>query len=176
MLKASFSFVILNILSTLRSVSEIKGMMWQKYGDAYCKTLKTPVKSTHIFFALGQNLGMIPSYSPRMATFMLMKLPSSFFLVRWHSFFFPSDWPTAKILFCIHRICDDKLEQPNIFKVEEQGGTLKEVIQTCACSTYSIPCSSIPCAGKAQEANGESDSGLSSSWDPQSQSTFTLCL
>uniref|UniRef100_A0A671QUU0 Glycerophosphocholine phosphodiesterase 1 n=1 Tax=Sinocyclocheilus anshuiensis TaxID=1608454 RepID=A0A671QUU0_9TELE len=61
------------------------------------------------------------------------------------------------------RICDDKLEQPNIFNVEEQGGTLKEVIQTCACSTYSIPCSSIPCAGKAQEANGESDSGLSSS-------------
>uniref|UniRef100_A0A672T186 Glycerophosphocholine phosphodiesterase GPCPD1-like n=1 Tax=Sinocyclocheilus grahami TaxID=75366 RepID=A0A672T186_SINGR len=61
------------------------------------------------------------------------------------------------------RICDDKLEQPNIFNMEEQGGTLKEVIQTCACSTYSIPCSSIPCAGKAQEANGESDSGLSSS-------------
>ncbi|XP_016429354.1 glycerophosphocholine phosphodiesterase GPCPD1-like [Sinocyclocheilus rhinocerous] len=61
------------------------------------------------------------------------------------------------------RICDDKLEQPNIFKVEEQGGTLKEVIQTCACSSYSIPCSSMPCAGKAQEANGESDSGLSSS-------------
>ncbi|KAK2883896.1 hypothetical protein Q8A67_017533 [Cirrhinus molitorella] len=61
------------------------------------------------------------------------------------------------------RICEDKLEQSNIFKVEEQGGTLKEVIQTCACSTYSIPCSSIPCAGKAQEVNGESDSGLSSS-------------
>uniref|UniRef100_A0A673JIS0 Glycerophosphocholine phosphodiesterase GPCPD1-like n=1 Tax=Sinocyclocheilus rhinocerous TaxID=307959 RepID=A0A673JIS0_9TELE len=39
------------------------------------------------------------------------------------------------------RICDDKLEKPNIFNVEEQGGTLKEVIQTCACSTYSIPCS-----------------------------------
>uniref|UniRef100_A0A672S312 Glycerophosphocholine phosphodiesterase GPCPD1-like n=1 Tax=Sinocyclocheilus grahami TaxID=75366 RepID=A0A672S312_SINGR len=61
------------------------------------------------------------------------------------------------------RICDDKLEQPNIFKVEEQGGTLKEVIQTCGCSSYSIPCSSMPCAGKAQDANGESDSGLSSS-------------
>ncbi|XP_059368161.1 glycerophosphocholine phosphodiesterase GPCPD1 [Carassius carassius] len=61
------------------------------------------------------------------------------------------------------RICDDKLEQPDIFNVEEQGGTLKEVIQTCACSSYSIPCSSIPCAGKVQEANGESDSGLSSS-------------
>ncbi|XP_042634154.1 glycerophosphocholine phosphodiesterase GPCPD1-like isoform X2 [Cyprinus carpio] len=61
------------------------------------------------------------------------------------------------------RICDDKLEQPNIFKVEEQGGSLKKVIQTCACSSYSIPCSSSPCAGKAQEANGESDSGLSSS-------------
>ncbi|KTF91382.1 hypothetical protein cypCar_00018004 [Cyprinus carpio] len=61
------------------------------------------------------------------------------------------------------RICDDKLEQTNIFNVEEQGGTLKEVIQTCACSSYSIPCSSIPCAGKAQETNGESDSGLSSS-------------
>ncbi|XP_051730716.1 glycerophosphocholine phosphodiesterase GPCPD1 isoform X1 [Ctenopharyngodon idella] len=60
------------------------------------------------------------------------------------------------------RICDDKLEQSNIFNVEEQV-SLKDVIQTCACSTYSIPCSSIPCAGKSQETNGESDSGLSSS-------------
>lgn len=61
------------------------------------------------------------------------------------------------------RICEDKLEQPNIFNVEEQGGTLKDVIQTCACSTYSIPCCSVPCTGKSPEANGEYDSGLSSS-------------
>ncbi|TRY88498.1 hypothetical protein DNTS_005172 [Danionella cerebrum] len=61
------------------------------------------------------------------------------------------------------RIVDDNLEQLNIFKVEEQGGTLKEVIKTCACSTRSIPCSSMPCPGKVHEANGESDSGLSSS-------------
>ncbi|XP_056301477.1 glycerophosphocholine phosphodiesterase GPCPD1 [Danio aesculapii] len=61
------------------------------------------------------------------------------------------------------RICEDKLEQSNIFKMEEQGGSLKEVIQTCACSTYSIPCSSFPCPGRPSETNGESDSGLSSS-------------
>ncbi|XP_051951761.1 glycerophosphocholine phosphodiesterase GPCPD1 [Xyrauchen texanus] len=65
------------------------------------------------------------------------------------------------------RICEDQMEQSDIFKVEEQV-SIKEVIseetlQTCTCSTYSIPCSTIPCAGKAQEASGESDSGLSSS-------------
>ncbi|XP_057208392.1 glycerophosphocholine phosphodiesterase GPCPD1 [Triplophysa rosa] len=65
------------------------------------------------------------------------------------------------------RICEDKTEQPNIFKVEEEI-SIKEVIseetrQTCACSTYSIPCSSTPCVGKGRETSGESDSGLSSS-------------
>uniref|UniRef100_A0A8C9T9M9 Glycerophosphocholine phosphodiesterase 1 n=1 Tax=Scleropages formosus TaxID=113540 RepID=A0A8C9T9M9_SCLFO len=45
------------------------------------------------------------------------------------------------------RICDEKTEQPNIFKVEE---SLKEAIpvetlKSCACSSYSIPCSSFPC-------------------------------
>ncbi|XP_036437657.1 glycerophosphocholine phosphodiesterase GPCPD1 isoform X4 [Colossoma macropomum] len=65
------------------------------------------------------------------------------------------------------RICDDQIEQPNIFKVEDKV-SLKEVIpeetlKSCACSTYSIPCSSVPCSGKARAGNGESDSGLSSS-------------
>ncbi|XP_022542436.2 glycerophosphocholine phosphodiesterase GPCPD1 isoform X1 [Astyanax mexicanus] len=65
------------------------------------------------------------------------------------------------------RICDDQLEQPNIFKVEEQV-SLKEVIpeetlKSCACSTYSIPCTSVPCSSKTQVGSGESDSGLSSS-------------
>lgn len=64
------------------------------------------------------------------------------------------------------RICEDKTEQANIFKVEEQS-SIKDVIseetlQTCACSTYSIPCSSSPCVGKSREVNGESDSSLSS--------------
>ncbi|XP_026886276.2 glycerophosphocholine phosphodiesterase GPCPD1 isoform X3 [Electrophorus electricus] len=65
------------------------------------------------------------------------------------------------------RIGEDQIEQPNIFKVEEKV-SLKEVIpeetlKSCACSTYSIPCSSVPCSGKAQVDRGESDSGLSSS-------------
>uniref|UniRef100_A0AAR2K1X5 GP-PDE domain-containing protein n=1 Tax=Pygocentrus nattereri TaxID=42514 RepID=A0AAR2K1X5_PYGNA len=65
------------------------------------------------------------------------------------------------------RICDDHIEQPNIFKVEDQV-SLKEVIpeetlKSCACSTYSIPCSSVPCSSKARAGSGESDSGLSSS-------------
>uniref|UniRef100_A0A3B4CMH9 Glycerophosphocholine phosphodiesterase 1 n=1 Tax=Pygocentrus nattereri TaxID=42514 RepID=A0A3B4CMH9_PYGNA len=52
------------------------------------------------------------------------------------------------------RICDDHIEQPNIFKVEDQV-SLKEVIpeetlKSCACSTYSIPCSSVPCSSKAR--------------------------
>ncbi|XP_053344755.1 glycerophosphocholine phosphodiesterase GPCPD1 isoform X1 [Clarias gariepinus] len=65
------------------------------------------------------------------------------------------------------RICDDKIEQPNIFKVEEKV-SIKEVIpeetlKSCACSTYSISCSAGPCSGEVRAGNGESDSGLSSS-------------
>ncbi|XP_006626000.2 glycerophosphocholine phosphodiesterase GPCPD1 isoform X1 [Lepisosteus oculatus] len=65
------------------------------------------------------------------------------------------------------KIGDDQLEQPNIFKVEEQV-SLKEVIpeetlKSCACSTYSIPCSSVPCPGTGEAGSTESDSGLSSS-------------
>ncbi|KAI4871634.1 hypothetical protein NFI96_010507, partial [Prochilodus magdalenae] len=65
------------------------------------------------------------------------------------------------------RICDDKIEQPNIFEVEDKV-SLKEVIseetlKSCACSSYSIPCTSMPCLGKARAGNGESDSHLGSS-------------
>lgn len=65
-------------------------------------------------------------------------------------------------------ICDDKGEQPNIFKVEEQH-SLQEVIteetlKSSTCSCYSVPCSTAPCtASKGQTGSVESDSGLSSS-------------
>ncbi|KAG5276915.1 hypothetical protein AALO_G00111300 [Alosa alosa] len=65
------------------------------------------------------------------------------------------------------RICDDQMEQPNIFQVEEQVSLQevipKETLQSCACSTYSLPCDSVPCPTRAQAGSGESDSGLSSS-------------
>ncbi|XP_077443272.1 glycerophosphocholine phosphodiesterase GPCPD1 [Stigmatopora argus] len=68
------------------------------------------------------------------------------------------------------RICEEQLEQSNIFQVEEQH-SLREVIteetlKSPACSCYSIPCSSAPCAGSKERAcsgSAESDSGLSSS-------------
>ncbi|XP_061900937.1 glycerophosphocholine phosphodiesterase GPCPD1 [Entelurus aequoreus] len=66
------------------------------------------------------------------------------------------------------RICEDQGEQPNIFKVEEQH-SLQEVIteetlKNCACSCYSIRCSTAPCvASKERAGSAESDSGLSSS-------------
>ncbi|XP_061757001.1 glycerophosphocholine phosphodiesterase GPCPD1 isoform X3 [Nerophis ophidion] len=66
------------------------------------------------------------------------------------------------------RICEDQGEQSNIFKVEEQH-SLQEVIteetlKNCACSCYSIPCSTAPCvASKERPGSAESDSGLSSS-------------
>ncbi|KPP77575.1 glycerophosphocholine phosphodiesterase GPCPD1-like, partial [Scleropages formosus] len=63
------------------------------------------------------------------------------------------------------RICDEKTEQPNIFKVEE---SLKEAIpvetlKSCACSSYSIPCSSFPCPNQAEAGNCGPDSSLSCS-------------
>ncbi|TSK58037.1 Glycerophosphocholine phosphodiesterase GPCPD1 [Bagarius yarrelli] len=65
------------------------------------------------------------------------------------------------------RICDAQVEQPNIFKVEEKV-SIKEVIpeetlKSCACSTYSISCSAVPCSGEVRAGSAESDSGLSSS-------------
>lgn len=66
----SFIFICYIKYSVYSYGLEIKGMMWQKYGDAYCKTLKTTMKSKKNF-ALGRNLGMIPSPSPQMATFTL---------------------------------------------------------------------------------------------------------
>lgn len=65
-------------------------------------------------------------------------------------------------------ICEEQGEQPNIFQVEEQH-SLQEVIteetlRSCACSCYSIPCSTAPCnASKVHTGGAESDSGLSSS-------------
>ncbi|KAI1897742.1 hypothetical protein AGOR_G00086410 [Albula goreensis] len=65
------------------------------------------------------------------------------------------------------RICDDQVEQPNIFKVEEmvslQEVLPEETLKSCACSSYSLPCSSLPCKGRAGAGSAESDSGLSSS-------------
>ncbi len=90
----------------------------------------------------------------------------AFSLLRWHSFFFPSDWPTAKIMFCIHRICEDMLEQPNIFNVEEQGGTLNEVIQMCACSTYGIPAPPCRAQEKPRRPTGSLIPASVSSWGP----------
>ncbi|XP_035278448.1 glycerophosphocholine phosphodiesterase GPCPD1 isoform X2 [Anguilla anguilla] len=70
------------------------------------------------------------------------------------------------------RICDEQVEQPNIFKVEEQVSLQEmlpeETLKSCACSSFSLSCSSLPCkgragAGGAGAGSGESDSGLSSS-------------
>ncbi|XP_064847473.1 glycerophosphocholine phosphodiesterase GPCPD1-like [Oncorhynchus masou masou] len=64
------------------------------------------------------------------------------------------------------RICDDQVEQPNIFKVEEQH-TLQETLKSFVCSCYTIPCQAAPVcrSSTSKEHNGsaESDSGLSSS-------------
>ncbi|KAJ8270481.1 hypothetical protein GJAV_G00115290 [Gymnothorax javanicus] len=64
-------------------------------------------------------------------------------------------------------ICDEPVEQHNIFKVEElvslQEMLPEETLKSCACSSYSLPCSSLPCNGRAGAVSGESDSGLSSS-------------
>ncbi|KAI5611240.1 glycerophosphocholine phosphodiesterase GPCPD1 isoform X1, partial [Silurus asotus] len=64
------------------------------------------------------------------------------------------------------RICEDNIEQSNIFKVEEKV-SIKEVIpektlKNCPCSTYSISCSTVCCSGEVRSGGGESDSGLSS--------------
>ncbi|XP_017311667.1 glycerophosphocholine phosphodiesterase GPCPD1 isoform X1 [Ictalurus punctatus] len=65
------------------------------------------------------------------------------------------------------RICEAQIEQPNIFKVEEKV-SIKEVIpeetlKSCACSTYSISCTAVPCSGEVRGGSGVSDTGLSSS-------------
>ncbi|XP_062857441.1 glycerophosphocholine phosphodiesterase GPCPD1 [Trichomycterus rosablanca] len=61
------------------------------------------------------------------------------------------------------RICDDQVEQHNIFRVEEQVSLTEvipeETLKSCTC----IPCSAKPCSGKGQAGNCESDSGLGSS-------------
>ncbi|KAJ8384058.1 hypothetical protein AAFF_G00211900 [Aldrovandia affinis] len=67
------------------------------------------------------------------------------------------------------RICDDQVEQPNIFKVEEQVSLQEvlpeEALKSCMCSSFNLPCTSVPCGGAvgAGGGSGESDSGLSSS-------------
>uniref|UniRef100_A0A8C4SZF6 Glycerophosphocholine phosphodiesterase 1 n=1 Tax=Erpetoichthys calabaricus TaxID=27687 RepID=A0A8C4SZF6_ERPCA len=47
------------------------------------------------------------------------------------------------------RICDARLEQANIFEVEEQErlkrGIPEETLKSCACSTLSLSCSLMPC-------------------------------
>ncbi|XP_055741347.1 glycerophosphocholine phosphodiesterase GPCPD1-like isoform X2 [Salvelinus fontinalis] len=64
------------------------------------------------------------------------------------------------------RICDDQVEQPNIFKVEEQH-TLQETLKSFVCSCYTIPCQAAPVCpsstSKKHNGSAESDSGLSSS-------------
>lgn len=65
-----------------------------------------------------------------------------------------------------YRICDDQVEQADIFKVEEQH-TLQETLKSFVCSCYSIPCQAPVCAAaaasKVHNGSTESDSGLSSS-------------
>ncbi|KAL4630526.1 glycerophosphocholine phosphodiesterase GPCPD1 [Arapaima gigas] len=62
------------------------------------------------------------------------------------------------------RICDEQIEQPNIFKVEESLNEVipVETLKSCACSSYSIPCSSFPCSGQTGAESCGSNSGLSS--------------
>ncbi|KAK6295491.1 hypothetical protein J4Q44_G00347170 [Coregonus suidteri] len=62
------------------------------------------------------------------------------------------------------RICDDQVDQPDIFKVEAQH-TLQETLKSFVCSCYSIPCQAPVCASSTSSKvhSTESDSGLSSS-------------
>ncbi|KAJ8275391.1 hypothetical protein COCON_G00100160 [Conger conger] len=64
-------------------------------------------------------------------------------------------------------ICDEALDQLNIFKMEEQMSLQEmlpeQTLKSCACPSYSLPCASLPCPGGPGGGSGESDSGLSSS-------------
>ncbi|XP_076872926.1 glycerophosphocholine phosphodiesterase GPCPD1 isoform X2 [Brachyhypopomus gauderio] len=60
------------------------------------------------------------------------------------------------------RIGEDQIDQPNIFNVEKEV-IPEETLKSCACSTYSIPCSSVPCSAKARDCKGGSNSCLNSS-------------
>lgn len=69
-------------------------------------------------------------------------------------------------------ICEEHVEQPNVFQVEEQVSLRevipKETLQSRSCSSYSmrcdaVPCDAVPCSGQTRAGSEESDSGLSSS-------------